>query len=366
MKLNLNTPRQSLNKAYLKVKPHRDEIDKFKSNLIKFFDQISESESEEYHKNISADLLKDTFYSPTYFINTKGRSDLVIHLTNYVDDPVGVVLEVKNPSNKSEMVNKENLNVKAFHEILLYFLRERILEQNTQIKHLIITNIFEWYIFDAISFDRIFVRNNQLIRTFSDFENGRLASKTTDFFYKEIAYPFIENSECELECSYFDIREFESTLRNQHKDDKHLIALFKILSPEHLLKLPFVNDSNTLDKRFYSELLHIIGLSERKAGSKYIIERLPDDKRYSGSLIENAITQLDYLGKIGRLNNPEQYGESYQDRIFSVSLELVLNWINRILFLKLLEAQLLNYHNNDTSYLFLTHLKLSGGITKSV
>jgi hypothetical protein len=37
-----------------------------------------------------------------------------------------------------------------------------------------------------------------------------------------------------------------------------------LLSPEHLLKLPFTNDSNNLDERFYSELLHIIGLTEEE------------------------------------------------------------------------------------------------------
>ena len=52
------------------------------------------------------------------------------------------------------------------------------------------------------------------------------------------------------------------------KDDNILIALYKLLSPEHLLKLPFVNDSNSLDKTFYAELLHIIGLTETKEGSK--------------------------------------------------------------------------------------------------
>ena len=45
-------------------------------------------------------------------------------------------------------------------------------------------------------------------------------------------------------------------------DDKKLVALYKIFSPAHLLKLPFANDSNQLDKAFYAELLHIIGLEE--------------------------------------------------------------------------------------------------------
>jgi hypothetical protein len=39
------------------------------------------------------------------------------------------------------------------------------------------------------------------------------------------------------------------------------------------MKIPFANASNTLDKTFYSELLHIIGLEETKEGSKKIIGR---------------------------------------------------------------------------------------------
>ncbi|MDZ7650276.1 MAG: hypothetical protein U5K54_25825 [Cytophagales bacterium] len=55
------------------------------------------------------------------------------------------------------------------------------------------------------------------------------------------------------------------------KDDLKLIDLFKILSPAHLLKQPFANDSNSLNTKFYSELLHIIGLEEKKDGGKKLI-----------------------------------------------------------------------------------------------
>ena len=75
------------------------------------------------------------------------------------------------------------------------------------------------------------------------------------------------------------------------------MALFKLLSPEHLLKLSFANDSNSLDKNFYSELLHIIGLTEVKEGGEKLIERHKPGKRNFGSLLENAIEQLDSLEK---------------------------------------------------------------------
>ena len=71
--------------------------------------------------------------------------------------------------------------------------------------------------------------------------------------------------------------------------DNTLIALFKLLSPDHLLKLPFTNHSNSLDNRFSNELLHIIGLTETKEGSKKLIERNKAGERQTGTILEDAI-----------------------------------------------------------------------------
>ena len=71
MKLQFKTPKKSINKAYLKVKPNRQQIELFKKNLIHLFDQIDESETEEYHKNIFSEFLKSTYYKPNHYINTK-------------------------------------------------------------------------------------------------------------------------------------------------------------------------------------------------------------------------------------------------------------------------------------------------------
>ncbi|MDB4516240.1 hypothetical protein N9089_01425 [Crocinitomicaceae bacterium] len=121
-----------------------------------------------------------------------------------------------------------------------------------------------------------------------------MADTKTDFFYKQVAEPFIAEIKDEIEFTYFNIQDYQKPLRNDDKaDDNKLIALFKLLSPEHLLKLAFTNDSNSLDKRFYSELLHILGLTETKEGSKKIIERNKAGERNTGSILEDAIIQLD-------------------------------------------------------------------------
>jgi adenine-specific DNA-methyltransferase len=355
MELKELKPRKALNKAFLKVKPNRTEIESFKTNLIQLLDRTNDTESEEFHKNLVIDFLKKTYYDPTHFINTKGRNDLVIHNGNHASSSVGVIIEAKKPTNKAEMISTKKLNTKAFQELVLYYLRERITHKNLEVKHLVATNINEWFIFDATLFDRLFAQNKNFVKQFTDFEGGRLADTKTDFFYKQIAEPFIADIKTDIEFTYFNLQEYEKPLRNADKaDDNKLIALFKLLSAEHLLKLPFTNDSNSLDKRFYSELLHIIGLTETKEGSKKLIERNKEGERNSGSILEDAIIQLDSLDKINRLDRPSQFGSNQQERLFNVGLELSITWINRILFLKLLEAQLITYHKGDTSYSFLS------------
>jgi adenine-specific DNA-methyltransferase len=347
-------PRKALNKAFLKIKPNRSHIELFKSNLIAILDAINEKETEEFHKNLVIDFLKKTYYDPHYFVNTKGRNDLVIHNGKDAKTPVGVIIEVKSPSNKSEMISVDNLNGKALQELVLYYLRERITHKNTDLKQLVVTNIYEWFVFDAQHFNSLFAENKKLVKDFIAFENGSSSSKKTDFFYKEIAKPFIDQIQQTIEFAYFDIRTYDAPLRNSDaQDDKLLIALFKLLSPEHLLKLSFANDSNSLDKNFYNELLHLIGLTETKEGGKKLIERPKAGQRHAGSLLENVINQLDSLDKVSRLPNVKQYGDTHEERLFTVGLELCITWVNRILFLKLLEAQLISYHKGDKSYAFL-------------
>lgn len=352
-------PRKALNKAFLKIKPNRTGIELFKQNLILLLDSIKEKESEEFHKNLISDFLKNTYYSPNHFINTKGRNDLVIHTGKEAKSNVGVIIEAKSPSNKAEMLSQKNLNSKALQELVLYFLRERITHKNLEVKNLVATNVNEWYIFDAQLFDKLFAQNKSFVKQFQDFEEGKLSGSNTDFFYKEIAKPYIETILDKLEYTFFDLATYDKILRNSDKqDDTKLIVLYKLLSPEHLLKLSFANDSNSLDKNFYNELLHLIGLTETKEGGKKLIERPQAGQRHSGSLLENVINQLDSLDKLSRLTNVKQYGDTHEERLFTVGLELCITWVNRILFLKLLEAQLISYHKGDKSYAFLHQEKL--------
>ncbi len=353
MKLQLIKPSDSLNKAYRKTSLRRDQVESFKTGFKRLFSRINENESEENLKNIIADFLKEVWYKSDYEINTKDRKDLVIHNGKSASDAVGVIIEAKKPGNRLEMISPEKPNAKAFHELVLYYLKERIDHNNSQIKHLVATNIWEWYMFDGVWFEKNVFRNKKLREDYEDF---KISGQDTRFFYDEIAAKFLDSLTDDIPCSYFNLKEYKECVINESpEDDIQLLDLYKIFSPEHLLTKSFTNDSNSLNREFYTELLHIIGLGETKEKSKKLIGRKAAGLREDGSILENTINILRSRNRLYSLEKPEQYGDTEEERLFSAGLELVITWLNRILFLKLLEGQLISYHQSDKGYAFLNH-----------
>jgi type II restriction/modification system DNA methylase subunit YeeA len=353
MKFITNNP-QNATKALIKQRVTRDEIEVFKTNFKALLNQINlidaqpKDETEEHLKTNIRDFLRDTFYRSENAINTKGRNDLVIHLGTNTNDPVGVIIEAKRPKNFAEMSTPDNPNRKALQELVWYFMNERV--HNPALKRLVITNVLDWYIIDVNDFDKLIYNNSRIKKLHADAVKEK---KLSSYFYDEVA-KILNDIQIDLPCVHFNIRDYEQVVINQDvEDDIQLLSLYKLLSPHYLLKVPIVNDSNTLDKRFYHELLHIIGLAETKEGGKKLIDRLEKGKRNPGTLIESAIAEIDSLDKLSRLDKPSQFGNTNEERLHSVAMELTITWVNRILFLKLLEGQLIKYHKGDKTYAFL-------------
>jgi len=340
MQTNTNTPTQALSSLFLKQ--NAENIDIFKKYFDILLSSINEKESEEFHKNLIINFLNAVYYQNTHFINTKGRADLVIHNGTTPESSVGVLIEAKSPTNKTEMVSCENLNAKSFQELVLYYLRERKAEKNFELRYLIITNVYEWFVFDAQDFEKLFYQNKKLLKDFEQFKAKTLSGITTDFFYKDVAAPEIEKLKNQIPFVHFDIRDY----KEKSTDNEDFIALAKFFSPVHLLKREIQNDNNKLNKEFYNELLHILGLTETKSEGKIKIERKTEKERDSGSLLELTIAQLETMD----LGNEDT---------FETALSLVITWTNRILFMKLLEAQLLKYHEGNVDYAFLLPEKIS-------
>jgi len=336
MKLEIKNISNSINKAYLAQCPFIDEISLFKINYSTLLKSIKPYDSEETLKDYINDFFKNTYYKGKFATKENVNNiDLVILNGKEIDDKIGVILETK-AIKSNEMIKPDELNKKAFQELIQYYLEERVINANVEIKHLIITNSIDWFIFNATEFERLFYLNKSFLKKYNDWHSGKLVNKNKDWFYSEIAKPFIENEQESIICTYFQLTE------NLITNENSLIDLYKIFSPEHLLKLPFQNDSNTLNRGFYNELLHIIGLQETKDK----IQRLTPKQRNEGSLLENAISVLEQDEILERTKTLTAFEtlsglESKEEQLFSIGLELCITWLNRIIFLKLLESQLI-------------------------
>jgi adenine-specific DNA-methyltransferase len=341
-------PYKALNPAYRKHKPLPNEVLSFIEQLkecikiIKLSDD--NNEREEHIKEPIKKFFQSTFYGEN-LINTRNNIDLAIYLDKTIKSDVGVIIEAKRSSNKKEFISPDNLNKKALHELLLYYFRERIDNKNNNIKHLIATNGLEWFFFKAEDFYNIFYKNRSLVKEYEQFRDGLKDTTKNEIFYDEIAKKHIDSIQDQLPFVHIDFTKTDFDKLN----DNELNTYYKIFSNVHLLGHSFGNDSNQLNKNFYNELLHIIGLEEVPAGSKKVIDRKTEKTRDYASLLENTIFTLEEGDKLRNVKSIENGA----NKSFNIGLELCLTWINRVLFLKLLESQLTSYHKGAKEYRFL-------------
>jgi adenine-specific DNA-methyltransferase len=348
MSVSVLTPEKVLRRTHKKQTISEQNLTNFKTNLNNLLDKLKDHNREGKQETDLRDFLYDSYYKNRFYINKKETADWVIFNDEHGKGRVSVIIEMKSTSAKAEMLNEEEPNVKALHELVLYYLRERIDNNNHEIKHLIATNGLEWYVFNELLFHEHFFTT-----TFKkSYQDWKLSGHSTGDFYKLYAKPHIANIDVEF-CK-LDLRDYPKA------SNRKLAELYKILSPEHLLKLEIANDANKLNRPFYNELLYILGIEERKAAdsNKKIIDRIVPEKRQDGSLIENVINKLIVKDCLRNVKNLESFGETREDQLYSVALELCIIWLNRILFLKLLESQLVKYHNDDKSFKFLSYDKI--------
>ncbi len=341
MDLTLRSIAASLSPAVKALRPTQEEFRQFSQALERYLKRINEKEFEENHKTHLMDVIKK-LHPVDVLIEQHERIDLVIRERGKDTDPV-VLFEVKTQRNRGEMISTNDINRKSFQEAVLYYMRERA-RGNISLQNVVICSTYEFYIFQAREFERHFFGNAEFKKQFMDWSHGRTADSTTDFFYRHIAQPFIASSTAQLAATYFDIREARS--------ERDRILLFKALGPHHITRAFVANDSNTLNRSFYDELLFIIGLEEA-AGAKRVIRRRPPAKRSEGSLLEMTLAELKHSDALNDADLILRYGADNETRAYSIALELCLTWINRLLFLKLLEAQLVRFHGGRSDLEFL-------------
>ncbi|SFW22925.1 Eco57I restriction-modification methylase [Prevotellaceae bacterium HUN156] len=357
--MNILKINDSISKAYRQVPIAKDAIKKFRQALRVLVDNISVQSLEKNQETYLRDFLRDTFYS-SCDINKPNDSDIdwAVRLGGR-QTPVAIIIENKTLSNKEEMITVNDLNRKAMQELVYYFLEERIEHNNVNIRHLIANNMYEFFVFDAQEFEKNFYQNKKLVKMYKAYKRGELSINTTKELYPLIGSEFINEVQDKIAFTHFDIQSYKSAIESD--DDaqlKRLAPLYRLFSDIHLMKLSFQNDNNTLNTHFYVELLHLLGLKEERIDNKMKIIRKPKGDRDKASFLENAINKIDAEDALHNLPNLSKYGDTEEEQIYNVALQLCISWINRLLFLKLLEAQLIKYNKGAKEYKFLTIEKI--------
>ncbi|EAL3147503.1 class I SAM-dependent DNA methyltransferase, partial [Campylobacter jejuni] len=156
----------------------------------------------------------------------------------------------------------------------------------------------------------------------------------TEEFYKEVA-KLIENSKENLKGFLIDL----TFLKDKQKSNfKKLASIFKTFHRDFLLSEFNPNDANSLNNAFYKELLYILGLYESKQNSKLIITKSEESKEEQGTFYTAINSKL-------------------KEENFETILKLLILWLNRILFLKLIESNLVRF-NDDKNLKFLNFKKI--------
>ena len=304
---------------------HKDEPDILKEALIdELFAKFSALKLSHYE---NSDF--EVGYKQNYFGKVQGSIDFVIKK----DGGVACIFETKKP-NSSEMISANNGNTTALHESILYYLREkeRAKEQGHrfEVKYIIITDFYQFFFFKEREFDRFFYQNDYIKSLYDKhkalFKDSDLAKerdeqiRNKDFYKMLSEYLQSNDFSAEMKPLYLDLRKFEND------DFADIKPFFKAFAPEFLLS-KYIHKSE-INEAFYKELLYILGLKTIESG-KDRNKIIPNN--VSGALYENIAESL----------------HSESDKTQENIISLIILWLNRILFLKLIEANLMRFNSSD-------------------
>ncbi|EAJ5442372.1 class I SAM-dependent DNA methyltransferase [Campylobacter jejuni] len=336
MHFTLLNEKDFFNPYYRKKQIMQNEFDIFNKALMQYLERLesSQSENEDYLvANALSPFLTMLNFKTHIKTKQKGKSeiDLSISKDEFSKD-LEVLIEVKKPNSK-EFITHTKVNSKALHETILYYFRNR--EYSFSLKFIIITDFYKFYIFKISEFEELFYKNPSFKKLFEEFCNpNSLFKGNTEEFYKEVA-KLIENSKENLKGFLIDL----TFLKDKQKSNfKNLASIYKTFHRDFLLNEFNPNDANSLNNAFYKELLYILGLCESKQNSKLIIAKSEESKEEQGTFYTAINSKL-------------------KEENFETILKLLILWLNRILFLKLIESNLVRF-NDDKNLKFLNFKKI--------
>ncbi|WRA37752.1 class I SAM-dependent DNA methyltransferase [Helicobacter pylori] len=302
-------PLKDFIKKYNPQTPTKETIEDFEKEINSLLENAKRKDDEEFQKNEINSFLKNAY---GYKCNTDEKVDSAI----YVDGEVRVLIEVKALNNRNEFPkDRENPLSKAFCQMVFYFLKE--IENNNSLKHAIICNAHEFFLFDCK--DLLFLsKDKRITKLHEDCAKKEGTDHSTKRFYSDLEEYLKKDFKGELPYTHFNLSD----------DFKELPLIYQVLSQEVLLKQRKTLDANTLNKDFYEELLYILGLEEQNEKGKILIKPSRTQNSLSAALKE----------KYNNLDDEEV-------------MALLIAWNNRILFLRLLESLLISFKHFENPFL---------------
>ncbi len=299
--------------------PKKETIENFEKEINSLLENAPRQDDEEFQKNEINKFLKNAY---GYDCNTNEKVDSAI----YVDGEVRVLIEVKALDKKTEFPkNRENPLSKAFCQMVLYFLEEIEKEKNNSLKHTIICNAHEFFLFDCKDLLNLFQNHKRITKLHKDCAKKEGTDPSTKRFYSDLKEYLKKDFEGELRYTHFNLSSY---------DPKELPLIYQVLSQEVLLKQRKTLDANTLNKDFYEELLYILGLEEQNEKGKTLIKPSRTQNSLSDAL-------------------KEQYKNLDDEEVMA----LLIAWNNRILFLRLLESLLISFKHFEKPFLTTENFK---------
>lgn len=207
--------------------------------------------------------------------------------------------------------------------MVFYFLKE--IENNNSLKHAIICNAHEFFLFDCKDLLNLFQNHKRITKLHKDCAKKEGTDPSTKRFYSNLKEYLKKDFEGELRYTHFNLSSY---------DPKELPLIYQVLSQEVLLKQRKTLDANTLNKDFYEELLYILGLEEQNEKGKILIKPSRTENSLSGALKK----------KYKNLDDEEV-------------MTLLIAWNNRILFLRLLESLLISFKHFENPFLTTDNFK---------
>ncbi|GHR96367.1 type II restriction endonuclease [Helicobacter pylori] len=310
-------PLKDFIKKYNPQEPKKETIENFEKEINSLLENAKRQDGEEFQKNEINEFLKNTY---DYHCNTYEKVDSAI----CVDGKAWVLIEVKALNNRNEFPkDRENLLSKAFCQMVFYFLKE--IENNNSLKHAIICNAHEFFLFDCKDFCTLFQNDKEIKQLHKNCTSKEGTDTSTSRFYQDLEEYLKKDFKGELPYTHFNL---------SSDDPKELSLIYQVLSHEVLLKQKKTLDANTLNKDFYEELLYILGLEEQNEKGKILIKP---------SRTQNSLSHA-LKKKYKNLDDEEV-------------MALLIAWNNRILFLRLLESLLISFKHFEKPFLTIENFK---------